>query len=363
MKCVTCHRTSSSGFCLERCRVIYTYTNRLVPCIIKDCPNQPKGLKPLCADHLSTHCLNCGTEKKDQTTFCSVECSKLHPPRRQCMCMHVTEHGDIIPCSNTPDALPLKYPRCKTRKKGKNYHKLCAECANGVHRNWIEDKLCDVSRQECGMALKIVTLMCDAIDEMTKSLPIPCVQNSKEYQIWYSQAIERSELQIRLNRARGCGIIFHHISDKIRLLVIGEQTANGIRYGFVGGKHDVRMGTVYRRESPNNPQNRVARLELPYIAAVREFIEECGGKFKWIYLQREKVYLGVYDKPGEDSTEVVFGFVVNDLAYEEMVKVQNHDRTVYKGWWTLDEIYNHKDFRPGDLNGLDDMLSKIQADV
>ena len=207
--------------------------------------------------------------------------------------------------------------------------------------------------------------MYDAFDEMTRPLSIPFNQNSEEFRKWYYQAIERSELQIRLNKARGCGILFCHISDQIRLLVIGEQTENEIRYGFVGGAQDIRMETVYRRESPNDPQpeDRVARLELPHRAAVREFSEECGGKFKWIHLQREKVYIGIYDKPGENSTEVVFGFVVNDLAYEDMVKVQNHGRTVYKGWWTLDEIHNHKDFRPGDRNGLEDMLSKIKTDV
>lgn len=332
-------------------------------CLISGCPNQPNGLKPFCPEHLTTHCLHCGCEKKDKSTFCSPDCSKLHSHQQQCFCMHVTEHGDLIPCSHKPALLPLKKPGYKKRKNGGTHHRMCSYCHSHIHQCWIDDRLCDVSRQECGFALKVQELMCDAMHETTKSLPIPCEKTSEEYQIWYSQAIARSELQIRLNKARGCGILFYHISDKIRLLVIGEQTVDGIRYGFVGGKQDFRMGIVYRRDSPNNPQDRVARLELPYIAAVREFIEECGGKFKWIYLQREKVYLGVYDKPGEDSTEVVFGFVVNDLAYEEMVKVQNHGRTVYKGWWTLDEIYNHKDFRPGDLNGLDDMLSKIQADV
>ncbi len=194
--------------------------------------------------------------------------------------------------------------------------------------------------------------MRDTIDEMTKPTPLD-----------YAQAVARGQLQIRLNKARGCAILFFHINERnqIELLVIGEQTASGVRFGFIGGKQDIRMKTVYRADQPDNPQleDCVGRPELPHIAATREFMEESGGRLKFTHLVYPEVYVGVYDKPNEDSTEVVFAFLVNELAYKEMLELPEQGRTVYKGWWTLEEIYANKDFRPGDLNGLDDVCIGI----
>ena len=352
MFCVNCGEVSPDGFCSPQCRVMYTFRDKPTKCLVGDCKDTPAGLNPFCTAHMETQCKHCG--RPTDKTFCKAGCAIRHPLQQQCICIHISENGCLIPCPGTPAAQPIRHGVGKPRKRGRPFHRVCNNCHHHKHYSWVGEELVKVERYQGGMAQKVIELMINGLAEKCKTVPIPkCAPESPEYLQWYKIAHEHTKFQISVNKARGCAILFFYITenDSLELLVIGEQTADQIKYGFIGGRRDFRQKI-----------NKTIRPEIPEITAQRELIEEGNGiRVRWIDLVYKNVHIGVYNHPTyPDSTEIVFSFIVNETAKESLVEmVERYGRTVYKGWWNLDQIYMHPNFREGDKNGLQEICTDI----